>query len=73
MARATPEDKYAFIVGLKKHGGCVAVTGDGMNDDRALQYADVGFAMGISGCEVAKDAADIVILDDNFCSVFRAT
>lgn len=53
-------------------GLSVAVTADGINDVAALKKATVGFCMGIAGCEVAKDAADIVILDDNFNSVFRA-
>ena len=51
----------------------VAVTADGINDAGALKNATVGFCMGISGCEVAKEASDIVILDDNFKSVYRAT
>lgn len=51
----------------------VAVTADGIADTKALKEATVGFCMGISGCEVAKDAADIVLLDDNFNSIFRAT
>ena len=50
----------------------VAVTGEGINDCSALKRANVGFCMGISGCEAAKDAADIIILDDNFKSVFKA-
>ena len=49
------------------------MTADGINDAGALKQAHVGFCMGVSGCEVAKDAADIIILDDNFNSVFRAT
>jgi len=73
LARSTPDDKFAFIVGLQDIGSIVAVTGDGINDTKALGKADVGFCMGISGCEVAKDAADIIILDDNFNSVFKAT
>ena len=51
----------------------MAVTADGINDARALKQANVGFCMGVSGCELAKDAADIIILDDNFTSVYRAT
>jgi P-type E1-E2 ATPase len=51
----------------------VAVTADGINDAAALKHANVGFCMGISGVEVAKEASDIVILDDNFKSVYRAT
>jgi len=73
LARSTPEDKFALVVGLKEIGSHVAVTADGINDASALANAHVGFCMGISGCEVAKDASDIIILDDNFNSVFRAT
>jgi Ca2+ transporting ATPase len=72
LARSTPEDKFALIVGLQEIGAAVAVTADGINDVGALKKANVGFCMGIAGCEVAKDAADIIILDDNFNSVFRA-
>lgn len=73
LARSTPDHKFALIVGLKDIGSYVAVTADGINDARALQNAHVGFCMGISGCEVAKEASDIIILDDNFNSVFKAT
>lgn len=73
MARSTPEDKFAFIAGLKDLGVNVSVTADGINDAQALKHALVGFCMGISGCEVAKEASDIVILDDDFKSVFKAT
>jgi Ca2+ transporting ATPase len=73
LARSTPEDKFALIIGLKSVGSTVAVTADGIADAKALENASVGFCMGISGCDVAKDSAHIVILDDNFNSVFRAT
>jgi magnesium-transporting ATPase (P-type) len=73
LARSTYEDKLHLIVGLKQIGSQVAVTADGINDSAALKEANVGFCMGISGCEVAKDASDIIILDDNFNSVFKAT
>lgn len=72
LARSTPEHKFALIAGLKELGLNIAVTADGINDAKALKHANVGFCMGVSGCEVAKDASDIIILDDNFNSVFRA-
>ena len=72
MARSTPDDKYLLIVGLKKLDEVVAVIGDGTNDAPALKKADVGFAMGIQGTEVAKDAAGIILLDDNFASIITA-
>jgi Ca2+ transporting ATPase len=69
LARSTPEDKYLLVTGLKQMEEVVAVTGDGTNDAPALKKADIGFAMGIAGSEVAKDAASIIILDDNFASI----
>ncbi|KAL4441620.1 hypothetical protein ABPG74_021552 [Tetrahymena malaccensis] len=72
MARSRPEDKYALVVGLIERKHVVAVTGDGTNDAPALKKADVGFAMGIAGTEVARSAAAIILLDDNFKSIVSA-
>ena len=72
LYRANPSDKHMFAAAMKKSGTCCAVTGDGINDALALTEANVGFSMGKSGCAVAKDHADIIILDDNFASVKNA-
>ena len=73
MARSSPEDKYVLVTGLRNNDNVVAVTGDGTNDAPALKKANVGFAMGIAGTEVAKEAADIILMDDNFSSIVTAT
>ncbi|KAF0692779.1 Aste57867_16170 [Aphanomyces stellatus] len=72
LARSSPKDKYTLVTGLKNAGQVVAVTGDGTNDAPALKKADVGFAMGICGTAVAKDASDIILMDDNFKSTVSA-
>ena len=72
LARSRPEDKYMLVTGLRHMGEVVAVTGDGTNDAPALRKADVGFAMGQTGTDVCKEAADILITDDNFSSIVKA-
>jgi len=72
LARSSPEDKRILVTKLKALGETVAVTGDGTNDAPALKAADVGFSMGISGTEVAKEASAIVLMDDNFTSIITA-
>ena len=72
FARTKPEDKLRLVTVLKKMGYVVGVTGDGVNDALALKRADVGLAMGESGTDVAKEASDIVLTDDNFSTVVSA-
>jgi Ca2+ transporting ATPase len=72
LARSRPEDKYTLVLGLRQLGNVVAVTGDGTNDAPALSRSDVGFSMGIQGTDIAKNASDIIILDDDFNSIVKA-
>ncbi|KAF9013784.1 ATPase, P-type, K/Mg/Cd/Cu/Zn/Na/Ca/Na/H-transporter, partial [Hymenopellis radicata] len=71
LARSSPEDKKLLVETLKELGEIVGVTGDGTNDGPALKTAHVGFSMGISGTEVAKEASDIILMDDNFASIVK--
>ncbi|KAH8685475.1 putative calcium p-type ATPase NCA-3 [Tricladium varicosporioides] len=72
LARSSPEDKRILVKCYQELGEVVAVTGDGTNDAPALKGADVGFSMGVAGTEVAKEASDIVLMDDNFSSIVKA-
>ena len=72
IARSTPAVKLRVVKALKESGEVVAVTGDGINDAPAIRHADVGIAMGVTGSQITKEAADVILLNDSFATVVKA-